>query len=179
MAADILTATRECGCWNILPWSRDFSGVLPRVISWLGTNVSEAGFPPSSGLSFVIMDMYSLHCCLSREVLDSRNSLGRQQCSGYVCMITNLNSEDGGRTASETLVSNHITTRSNNPENLELCSLRACRNSCRAFCNSEVIQQHCFSCICYTASNEDEHEWRVSKGLELGKKIRKRAKISN
>jgi len=32
-------------------------------------------------------------------------------------MITNLNSEDGGSTPSETLVFNHLTTRSNNSGN--------------------------------------------------------------
>jgi hypothetical protein len=32
-------------------------------------------------------------------------------------MITNLGPEDGGKTASETLVFNHLTTRRNNPEN--------------------------------------------------------------
>jgi hypothetical protein len=36
---------------------------------------------------------------------------------GYISMITNLNPEDGGYTASETLVSNHLTTVRNNPEN--------------------------------------------------------------
>jgi hypothetical protein len=37
-------------------------------------------------------------------------------------MIMNINPEDGGSTASETLVSNHLTTRRNNPENKEFSS---------------------------------------------------------
>jgi len=37
------------------------SGLLRRVVRWLETNVSEGVLPPSSGLRFVIMEMYLLH----------------------------------------------------------------------------------------------------------------------
>jgi hypothetical protein len=37
--------------------------------------------------------------------------------SGYISMITYLDPEDEDNTASETLVSSHLTTRYNNPEN--------------------------------------------------------------
>jgi len=47
----------------------------------------------------------------------SGTSLGRQQCSGYIFLTTTSNPEDGSNTASETLVSNHQTTRCNSPEN--------------------------------------------------------------
>jgi hypothetical protein len=48
-------------------------------------------------------------------------SLDRQQCSGYIFMITNFNPEDGSSTPSETSVSNRQTTRRNNPENRDNC----------------------------------------------------------
>jgi hypothetical protein len=43
--------------------------------------------------------------------------LARQQCSGYISLITNFSPEVGGSTASEMLVSNHQTTQCNNLEN--------------------------------------------------------------
>jgi hypothetical protein len=49
--------------------------------------------------------MYPQHCCLPR-----------QQCCGYTSTIMNLIPEEGS-TASETLVSNHLTTWHNNLEN--------------------------------------------------------------
>jgi hypothetical protein len=47
----------------------------------------------------------------------SGTSQSRQQCSGYIFLITNFKPEDGGSTASKMLVSNHQTTLCNNPEN--------------------------------------------------------------
>jgi hypothetical protein len=41
----------------------------------------------------------------------------RQQCSGCIYMITNINPEDGGSAVFETLVSTLHITRHNNPEN--------------------------------------------------------------
>jgi len=38
------------------------------VVLWLEINVSEAGLPPSSGLNFVVKEMYPLQCCLPTEV---------------------------------------------------------------------------------------------------------------
>jgi len=37
--------------------------LLRPVVWWLGTNVSEAALPPSSGLRFVMKEMYQMHCC--------------------------------------------------------------------------------------------------------------------
>jgi hypothetical protein len=58
-----------------------FSGLLSRVIWWLETNVRETVLHPSSGLNFVIKEMYTLRCCLTREVPDAQfevfsNNLG-------------------------------------------------------------------------------------------------------
>jgi hypothetical protein len=41
--------------------------------------------------------------------------VGRQQFSGHISLITNFNTEDGGSTDSETLVSNYETARCRNP----------------------------------------------------------------
>jgi len=38
---------------------------------WLEANVSEAVLPLSSGLKCVVKDMYPLHCCLPRDVLEA------------------------------------------------------------------------------------------------------------
>jgi len=45
-------------------------GLSGHVVRWLETNISEAVLPPSSGLKFMVMEMYPLHCCLPREVLN-------------------------------------------------------------------------------------------------------------
>jgi hypothetical protein len=74
----------------------------------LEIDVSEAVLPPFSGLSFVIVENYT-----------SGSSLGRHQCSGYLSMITIVSPDDGGTTATESSVFNHLTTRHNNPENHE------------------------------------------------------------
>jgi hypothetical protein len=63
-----------------------------------------------------------------RKLLDtlsysSGNTLDRQQRSGYNSLITNINPEDGGSTASETLVFNHQATRCSNPKRTSLIFL--------------------------------------------------------
>jgi hypothetical protein len=52
--------------------TNDFlKNVLHHGVRSLETNVSEAVPPPSSGLSFLIMEMYPPHCCLPRELLNA------------------------------------------------------------------------------------------------------------
>jgi hypothetical protein len=45
--------------------------VVLRAGRWLETRVSDAVPPPSSGLSFVIIEMYPVYYYLPREVLDA------------------------------------------------------------------------------------------------------------
>jgi hypothetical protein len=49
--------------------------------------------------------------------LAAGTSLGKQHCSGYIFLIMNFNSEDGGSMDSEMLVFDHQTTQCNDPEN--------------------------------------------------------------
>jgi hypothetical protein len=61
-----------------------------------------------------------LHVVTANFFVDEYNpriSLGRQQCNRYISIITNLSPENGGSMASITLVSNHLPTQYNNPDN--------------------------------------------------------------
>jgi hypothetical protein len=81
------------------------------------TNVSEAVLPPSSGYEFMNKEMYPLQSLLPREVPDELFEVFRAE-KRKLWFSRLFNPEDGGSTASETLVSNHqIITRRKNPEN--------------------------------------------------------------
>jgi hypothetical protein len=55
-------------------------------------------------------------------MVGNQRSEAVQKCSGYNSVMTNLNPEDESSTVSEMLVSNHVTTLRNNPENHNLLS---------------------------------------------------------